>query len=147
MDCVHPWAAPVASVNKLYKMVSIQKINPDGSGYWQKGLAKHESVVKYQEDAVLLIRSAKPSRWAPTGQVRVIYRLFLSHWMDAGNTEKILSDAIQMATGVNDKWFLPMIQSSQLVSINEARVEIEVVDLSPSPSPGTDVCPYCQMPS
>jgi hypothetical protein len=135
------------STNKLYRMRSISKISPDGSEYWQKTLVKRDEVVRYQTGAVRIIQSARPSHWAPEGQVRVVYRLFLSHWMDPGNAEKTISDAIQMATGVNDRCFLPMIQSSEIVPPREARVEVEIVDLSPSASPGTGVCAYCQMPS
>lgn len=88
----------------------------------------------------MVIRSAKPSRWAPAGQVRVFYDLYLQRTIDADNVLKLLSDAIEGATGINDERMLPCIRSKQAgLSASRARVEIEVddesIDLLPLPSP------------
>jgi Holliday junction resolvase RusA-like endonuclease len=102
-------------------------------------MVKSEKVEQYQTDAVLQIRSAKPSRWQPTGFVRLTLRLYLVKNIDADNTLKALSDAIQIAIGVNDSWFLPCVESKEWgLNPRDARVEIELEDLPGSPSQGPE---------
>ena len=61
---------------------------------------------KYRDDAQYVMQAAKPSRWAPTGQIRIRVTLELAAPIDADNCLKILGDALQRATGINDVNFL-----------------------------------------
>jgi Holliday junction resolvase RusA-like endonuclease len=124
------------TTNKMYsaKMRSIWR---DGIRMNVPQMVKNAKVEKYQGDAILQIRSARPSRWHPDGFVRLTFRLFLVKNIDADNTLKALSDAIQDAIGVNDSWFLPCVESKEWgLSLRDARVEIDLEDLPGSPSRG-----------
>lgn len=91
-------------------------------------LAKKQKVIDYQEMAVLLIRSARPRHWDPSGQVRLMYDFHLIRDIDCDNAMKAIHDALQMATGVDDKRFLPCVRSKELVNVSP-RVEVLVEDL------------------
>jgi hypothetical protein len=121
----------VPSLNDIYHVVSRR----DSSGRMYKGIAKTPKAVQYQQDAVLQIRAAKPSRWAPEGFVRLTYRYYVVRALDLDNAKKILSDAMQTATGVNDTWYLSTDQFRVIVPKSQARVEIDVEDLPASASP------------
>lgn len=126
------------TTNKMYsaKMRSIWR---DGVRHNVPQMVKNPKVEKYQTDAVLQIRSAKPSRWKPDGFVRLNFRLYLVRNIDADNTLKALSDAIQIAIGVNDSWFLPCVESKEWgLSPRDARVEIDIEDVPGSPSQGPE---------
>jgi hypothetical protein len=128
------------SLNDLYEI----GYRYDRRGRRYKGIVKNEDARLYHDGAIPQIRAAKPSRWAPVGQVRLRIRLFLANDIDADNTLKVLSDAIQAATGINDKVFLPCIESKVIgLPPREARVEVEVEDLSglPSPVPESSIPP------
>ena len=133
------WGQP-PTTNKMYsaKMRSIWR---DGIRMNVPQMVKNSKVEGYQKDAILQIQSARPSRWKPTGFVRLTFRLFLARNIDADNTLKALSDAIQTAIGVNDSWFLPCVESKEWgLSQRDARVEIVIEDLPGSPSQGPE--PY-----
>jgi len=106
-------------------------------------LAKKQDVLDYQAKAVLVIRSAKPSGWAPLGQVRIGYRFLLASDIDCDNMMKAIHDAIQVATGVNDRRFLPCVESKVTgLTPREAQVEVSVEDhawpsAAPPDSPST----------
>lgn len=128
------------SLNDLYEI----GWRNDKRGRRYKGIVKNEDARRYHDDAIPQIRVAKPSRWVPAGQVRLRIRLFLANDIDADNTLKVLSDAIQAATGINDKVFLPCIESKVIgLPPRDARVEVDVEDLSglPSPVPGSSIPP------
>jgi Holliday junction resolvase RusA-like endonuclease len=129
------WGQP-PTTNKMYsaKMRSMWR---DGVRFNVPQMVKNPKVEKYQTDAVRQIQSAKPSRWKPDGFVRLTFRLYLARNIDADNTLKALTDAIQIAIGVNDSWFLPCVESKEWgLSPRDARVEIEVEDIPGSPSQG-----------
>jgi len=124
------------TTNKMYsaKMRSIWR---DGIRMNVPQMVKNAKVEAYQRDAILQIQAARPSRWRAEGFVRLRFRLYLVKNIDADNTLKALSDAIQIAIGVNDSWFLPCVESKEWgLSPREARVEIEVEDLPGLPSQG-----------
>lgn len=110
-------------------------------GYKHGKRGKYLSIIKtpaaeaYQAGAVLIIRSAKPSGWAPKGQVRIHYYLYLGRDMDCDNTMKLINDAIQEATGVDDMRFLLTVEEKSKGWGKKARVEVVVEDLG-SPSVG-----------
>lgn len=120
------------SLNDLYEI----GWRTDKRGRRYKGIVKNADAKKYHDDAIMQIRVAIPSRWVPVGQLRLRIRLFLAGDIDADNTLKVLSDAIQTATGINDKVFLPCIESKITgLPPKEARVEVDV-ESSGSPLPG-----------
>jgi len=60
-------------------------------------------------DMVKVVRSAKPSRWDPGDRwVPVIWFVKLERHIDMDNLQKAVNDVLEMATGVNDKWFYPI---------------------------------------
>jgi len=89
-------------------------------------LAKKDDVVAYQNAAKMIIGAARPSRWAPEGQVRVYYFLYLSRDIDCDNIMKAIHDSIQAATGVDDKRYLPCVVSKEIVPKPMARVRVIV---------------------
>lgn len=132
------WGQP-PTTNKMYsaKMRSIWR---DGVKHTVPQMVKNEKVEDYQRDAVLQIQSARPSRWKPDGFIRLRFQLYLAKNIDADNTLKALSDAIQEAIGINDTWFLPCVESKTWgLNPRDARVEIEIEDIpgssSQAPSP------------
>ena len=134
------WGQP-PSINDLYVIANRR----DRRGRPYKGIGKNPDAQRYHNEAIPIIRTAKPSRWMPVGQVRLRIRLFLLKDIDADNTLKVLSDAIQAATGINDKVFLPCIESKTTgLTLREARVEVVVEELgstSPSPPPASSLPP------
>lgn len=109
------------STNHAYRIVTVRR----GSVPFRT-LAKTEEAVAYQMGARLLVAAAKPSGWQPAAQVRLIYRLYLSHRQDADNSLKLLNDAIAKALGVNDDRFLPCVESKEIVPPKLARVEVSI---------------------
>lgn len=131
------WGQP-PTVNHLHEPAWRE----DSHGRRYRGLRKTDAARKYQDDAVLVIRAAKPSRWAPETQIRVLFSFYLARDADCDNTQKVINDALEQATGVNDKRFLPCVQLKEVVPPKEARVEVFVEDPSsplwaPGRSPGS----------
>lgn len=112
------------TLNSLYTVVP--RAAKDGRKY--AGIGKNRDARTYHDEMAMLIRNAKPSRWLPSAFVRLTFRLFLSHDIDADNVLKVLSDAFQTGTGINDRWFLPTIECKQLVDLAHARVEVDVTE-------------------
>ena len=127
------------SLNDLYEI----GWRTDKRGRRYKGIVKNKDAKQYHDDAIPQIRVAKPSRWVPVGMVRLRIRLYLAGDIDADNTLKVLSDAIQTATGINDKVFLPCIEMKEIgLPPKDARVEVDVESLgSPSLVPGSSLPP------
>lgn len=126
------------SWNDSYRIVRQYRATRTGTRVPYHTLAKKQNVVDYQTAARLIIRSAMPSGWSPPGQVRVLYWLYLSRDMDCDNIMKAIHDAIQMATGVDDKRFLPCVMTKEVVPKPLARVEVVVAgpaSLSVDPAP------------
>ena len=116
------WGQP-PSVNDIYHVVW----RYDGKGRKYKGIGKTEKATQYQQDAQLQMQSARPSGWHPTGFIRLTYRFYLHNDADCDNLKKLLHDALQGATGVNDTWFLTTDQFKRSgVKMTDARVEIDV---------------------
>jgi Holliday junction resolvase RusA-like endonuclease len=107
------------------------------------GLAKRQEVKDYQDRAVPVIRSARPSGWAPVGQVRITYAFYLASDVDCDNMMKAIHDSIQVATDVNDRRFLPCVETKEWgLPPKDARVEVTVEDqgspfVAPPGSPST----------
>lgn len=91
---------------------------------------KTEKASTYQQDAQLIVQAAAPSGWAPPGRVRMIVDLFLAHDMDDDNAMKLLRDAVQRATGVDDMKFLSCTRRKEVVDDpRDARIVLTFEDL------------------
>jgi Holliday junction resolvase RusA-like endonuclease len=131
------WGQP-PTTNKMYS-AKMRSVTRNGVRYNVPQMVKNSKVEQYQRDAILQISAARPSRWSPTGFIKLTYQLYLVRNIDADNTLKALNDAIQIAIGVNDSWFLPCVESKAWgLSPRDARVEIEIEDLPGSPSQGPE---------
>jgi Holliday junction resolvase RusA-like endonuclease len=120
------------SVNHIY--INTIRVARNGRRYQARKLS--DEAQAYFDGAVYLIKAAKPSRWSPEGLVRVIFDLYLARDIDCDNAMKLVSDALEAATGVNDSRFLHCTRMKTTgLSPSQARIEIEVSDLSPSSSP------------
>ena len=122
------WGQP-PSLNHIYGIVD----RTSNKGRHYKGVGKVEKARRYQEDAIPQIRVAKPSGWNPKGQIRVRFSFYLHRAADSDNLLKVINDAIQTATGVNDREYLSCVDLLQTgVSERDARVEIVVEDIDSS---------------
>lgn len=122
------WGAPL-SVNHIYEPA--RKYDRRGRGYTGRKLT--DIAEQYRNDARLVIGSARPSHWSPQGQIRILWDLYLARDMDCDNAMKLVHDAIQLATGVNDARFLPCVMTKTVgVPQREARAVIWVVEASGS---------------
>ena len=70
---------------------------------------KTEEANLYQAQLTMVARSAKPSDFAPAGQVIVAHEMSLGRDLDADNVMKAVHDALAIALGINDKLFLPVV--------------------------------------
>lgn len=123
------------SINHMYELTRVDRTNRRGEIRLDdlgrprkyKRLVKNAKVAKYQDDVVLQVKVAKPSHWQPEGFVRLTYRYFLVHDIDCDNVKKAISDAIQIAIGVDDRMFLHCDESKvHGCPLSEARVEIDI---------------------
>lgn len=105
-------------------------LNDDGSQKMIHRPGKTDAAAAYQRDAQLIIQTAAPSGWNPPGQVRMVVDLYLSHDMDDDNAMKLLRDAVQKATGVDDMRFLACTRRKEVVDDPyQARIVLTFEDL------------------
>lgn len=91
---------------------------------------KTDKAAQYQRDAQLIVQAAAPSGWNPPGQVRMIVDLYLVDDMDDDNALKLLRDAVQKATGVDDMKYLSCTRTKEVVDDpRTARIVLTFVDL------------------
>lgn len=119
--------SPPPSWNDSYHIVRATRTRANGTEYSYSTLAKKPKVIEWQEDMVLIVRSAKPSHWQPEGWVRIYWRVFLTRHIDMDNLQKAVNDVIEMATGVNDKWFLPIFADDPRIGVPRRDARIELV--------------------
>jgi len=82
-------------------------------------LAKNPEVEAYQTVVTWATRAhVKEFAWTG-GYIRLRYRFFLDRSKDVDNMLKALNDAIALGLGVNDRWFLPCVDSIALRSEQE----------------------------
>jgi Holliday junction resolvase RusA-like endonuclease len=110
------------SLNEIYGIG--WRVSSSGRRY--KGIIKKEEAKAFQTGAQLQFQTQKPSRWQPVGFIRLTYRFYLVNDADCDNLKKLLHDALQAATGINDTWFLTTDQFKMRVQANKARVEIDI---------------------
>jgi len=113
----------------------------EGRQVVRMGLAKNQKVTDYQQLVVWRTRAAKPSGWQHDGEwIRTSYRFYLTRRMDCDNALKALNDAIALALGVDDFWFLPCVTSKTVNSKEPPRVEV-TIDFELPSSPHTHSAP------
>jgi hypothetical protein len=84
---------------------------------------------QYHDDVMRLVMVARPSRWRPEGQIRVVIDLHLVNDMDADGCLKILLDGLADGMGVNDRTFLPTVRSKEAgLPPRDARVDLMIDD-------------------
>ena len=83
---------------------------------------------------VLVVRSAKPSRWDPGERfIAIHWRVYLERHIDMDNLQKAVNDVLEMATGVNDKWFYPLFSLPVIgVPRKDARIDLIIDPLDDS---------------
>jgi Holliday junction resolvase RusA-like endonuclease len=97
------------------------------------GLAKNQKVTDYQQLVVWRTQAAKPSGWRHAGGwIHISYQFYLTRKMDCDNAMKALNDAMAMALGVDDFWFLPCVISKSVNSKEPARVVVTIREPSES---------------
>jgi hypothetical protein len=104
----------------------------NGQKHYFHTLAKTEQLVRWQEGMVLIVRAAKPSRWEPMGWIRVLWDVRLERHIDMDNLQKAVNDVLEMATGVNDKWFVPSFKYPEIgVSRRDAGITLTLIPQDP----------------
>jgi len=117
---------PPPSWNNSYRIVKQTRRSAAGKPYSYHTMAKTNKLVEYQAQMLMVVRAAKPSRWKPKKWVRIYWRVFLTRHIDMDNMQKAVNDVIEEATGVNDKWFLPIFDVEPVIGVpkREARIEL-----------------------
>ena len=119
--------SPPPSWNNSYRIVKARGTRRDGHPYTYSTLAKTKKLVEWQADMLMVIKSASPSRWTPNGWVRIYWRVFLNRHIDMDNLQKAVNDVIEEATGVDDKWYLPIFQEDPHIGVSKREARIELV--------------------
>lgn len=120
---------PAPSWNLAYRIVK-----PRNSP--RHTLAKTDEAWAWQTIAASLVSRAKPSSFAPDGQIRIRYRFYFKRMQDADNQMKLLNDAIAWGLGTtmgktkpkpiyDDSRFLPCVEVLESGHA-EPRVEVTV---------------------
>lgn len=111
------------SLNHNYRIIRIK--HRDGTSHQQLGKVK--DVETYQLIVTSLVRRALPTDYKPVAgrQIRVRYRFFLRRDADCDNMLKAINDALAIGLGVNDKQFLPCVES-KITGYSDPHTEIEI---------------------
>lgn len=104
------------SWNRSYRIVTVRG---------RSVLAKTKDAAKYQDDALLILRAAAKLP-AKIEQYYVFYEFFLARDIDTDNVLKMLNDSIARATGVDDRYFLPVVLRKE-VGCEEPHITVLVV--------------------
>lgn len=110
------------SLNHNYRIIRIK--HRDGTSHQQLG--KLKDVESYQLIVTSLTRRALPPGYIPPDrQIRVRYRFYLKRDIDCDNALKAINDALAIGLGVNDKLFLPCVESKE-TGYSDPHTEIEI---------------------
>lgn len=122
------WDAAYITGRMPVKRRGVSVFNADGSQKTIHRPVMTDAGKTWKDDVQLLVQNAKPSKWKPTGQIRVIVDLYLSHDMDDDNAMKLTRDAAAKALGLDDIQFLVCTRTKEIVSERDARVELTFDD-------------------
>lgn len=109
------WDAAYRTGKMPVKRRGTQMHNTDGSPRYIHRPVMTPEGQQWKNDVLLLVRAAKPSAFKPTGQIRLIVDLYLSHDMDDDNALKLTRDAAAQAMGVDDIRFLSCTRVKEIV--------------------------------
>lgn len=127
---VRKWSVTLPIVppswNASYKIGRHTRMTASGPRTYS-GLVKRPKRELWDAQMLPVVRSAKPSRWKPQGWVRIYWRVFLVRHVDMDNLQKAVNDVIEAATGVDDKWYLPIFQEDPHVGVPKREARIELV--------------------
>ena len=120
---------PPPSWNNSYRIGRASRTRPDGSSHAYSTIIKKQKLIDWQTDHLKVVRSAKPSHWKPEGWIRIYWKVFLRRHIDMDNLQKAVNDVIEMATGIDDKWYLPIFETEPVIGVpaREARVELLIM--------------------
>jgi Holliday junction resolvase RusA-like endonuclease len=90
------------------------------------GIRKSSGAESYQAGVTLIARTARPSGWKyEKGFVRLQYEFRLKRDIDCDNLLKALNDALAVALGMDDRFFLPCVKSKE-VGVKDPNVTVTV---------------------
>ncbi len=121
------YAGNPPTLNATYKIVDFGlRCRVCGRGP-KSGLKKAEGVERWQQDMAWLVKTARPSGWAPGRRtvIEVEWYTLRKHDGDAGN--KALQDALAHALGCNDEGFLIRVMANE-VDKASPRTVVRVID-------------------
>jgi hypothetical protein len=117
---------PPPTVNHSYKIVRVPR---KGGGGLVSRLGKADGIEAYQTGVTYITKVAKPTGWEPGRQIRLRYQFFLNREIDCDNALKAINDAIALGLGVNDRIFLPCVESKIVDKRAAPCVVVEVENL------------------
>jgi Holliday junction resolvase RusA-like endonuclease len=85
----------------------------DGQGKPYIGWRRSEGVENYMLYVTLMAKRAMPTGWKPASKIRVSYLFNLDRDMDCDNAMKVISDALAIGLGTDDKRFLPCVMDKR----------------------------------
>ena len=120
---------PPPSWNNSYRIGTQYRTKADGTNQRFSTIIKREKLTLWQAQQLLVVRSARPSHWQPEGWVRIWWRVFLNRHIDMDNLQKATNDVIEAATGVDDKWYLPIFEEAPMIGVprRDARIELLII--------------------
>jgi len=111
------------SVNHMYRVT--RKTLPTGGQ--RAFMAKTDAARKYTDDVAIVVRSARPSAFQPKGYIYIVFDFMMKRGKDTDNVQKALNDGIAAGLGINDKWFLPIVNSKTTGS-KEPKTHVTLLD-------------------
>jgi hypothetical protein len=112
------------------KRRGVPVLNNDGSQKMIHRPILTDEARTWRDDVQLLVQNARPSRFKPTRQIRVVIDLYLSNDIDCDNATKLVFDGIERAFDkpFNDRQILPCYRRKEIVDERHARVELTFDD-------------------
>ena len=125
------WDAAYITGKMPVKRRGVPVLNGDGSPKMIHRPVLSREASQYRDDVQFLVQPARPSKFRPTGQIRVIVDLYLTDDIDCDNATKLVFDGVERAFGkpFNDRQILPCYRVKELVDhVRDARVELTFDD-------------------
>jgi hypothetical protein len=89
-----------------------------------------DEAIAWRGTVEMMARLAKPSRWVPTGQLRVLLDFRVAHYVDADGCFKFILDGLKRAIDYDDRYFLPCARSMESGrKLSEACVIVTVEEI------------------
>lgn len=111
------------STNHMYRVT--RKYLPDGGQ--RAFMAKTTAAHKFTDDVAIIVRSARPATFQPTGYIYVVLDFLMKRNKDTDNVQKALNDGIAAGLGIDDKWFLPIVRSKE-TGFKEPKTHVTLLD-------------------